>query len=232
MVVPSGLGEACRAAYARHASSHVHANRLLRLAALWDRPCGSGLLCAHQASSPRVNYKGLRTKTPPLGTCTDSTGPRSPSCQCMWPGGVSASKLRTSTCEWPPQRNPLKLLEVIPMSWLSVCWQTKFSKRRTKQHKQCAGGACSLRASPTPHCRSHNAANLNTACSHVHDTSGSSNTECFSGPAICACASRVLVGLCIGMRIGMRICIRSRIRSRIRLCHRKVLISTIVRGWS
>ena len=138
----------------------------------------------------------------------------------MWPGGVSASKLRTSTCEWPPQRNPLKLLEVIPMSWLSVCWQTKFSKRRTKQHKQCAGGACSLRASPTPHCRSHNAANLNTACSHVHDTSGSSNTECFSGPAICACASRVLVGLCIGMRI----CIRSRIR----LCHRKVLISSPV----
>ncbi len=63
-VGPSGLGEACRAAYARRASSHVHANRLLRLAAPWDRPCGSGPLCAHQASSPHVKYKGLRTKHP------------------------------------------------------------------------------------------------------------------------------------------------------------------------
>ena len=67
MVVPSGLGEACRAAYARHASSHVHANRLLRLAALWDRPCGSGLLCAHQASSPRVNLQRPSNENTPTG---------------------------------------------------------------------------------------------------------------------------------------------------------------------
>ena len=66
-VVPSGLGEACRAAYARRASSHVHANRLLRLAALWDRPCGSGLLCAHQASSPRVNLQRPSNENTPTG---------------------------------------------------------------------------------------------------------------------------------------------------------------------
>ena len=118
---------------------HVQTNKLLMLAALWERPCRFGLICAHQASTPAYLKQAYQTKqaerkTPPLGTGTDSASPRTPSCRCPWPGGVFGQQLRARTCAWPPQLNPIKRLEVMPIFWLSVCWL--FLRKITKNNEQ------------------------------------------------------------------------------------------------
>ena len=106
------------AAWARRASDHVQANKLLMLAALWERPCRFGLICAHQASTPTYLKQTYQTKpaerkTPPLAAGTDSASPRTPSCRCPWPGGVFGQQTESQKMwAWPPRLNPIKSLEI------------------------------------------------------------------------------------------------------------------------